>query len=264
MDSRAFRIGQIVPSSNTTMETEIPAMLNARTALEPRERFTFHSSRMRMHTVERAELERMNSQAVRCAAELADARVDVMSTACLVALMAMGPGHHRTAERDLLAAAREAGSDARVMTSAGALIEGVKALGARRIAMMVPYTDTLARAVVDYLEAEGIEVVDMLNFSIADNLEVGRRPAMALLDDIARLDVRGADAVVASACVQMPSLEALMPLQRRLGLPVTSTAACTVWQMLTLLGLKPSAPGAGALLGDQDGLAGVLPMALAG
>ena len=36
---KAFRIGQIVPSSNTTMETEIPAILRAREAIEP-ERFT--------------------------------------------------------------------------------------------------------------------------------------------------------------------------------------------------------------------------------
>jgi maleate isomerase len=45
--NRPLRIGQMVPSSNTTMETEIPAMLRAREAIRP-ERFTFHSSRMRM------------------------------------------------------------------------------------------------------------------------------------------------------------------------------------------------------------------------
>ena len=43
--SRTYRIGQIVPSSNTTMETEIPAMLRAREQVLP-ERFSFHSSRM--------------------------------------------------------------------------------------------------------------------------------------------------------------------------------------------------------------------------
>jgi hypothetical protein len=37
---RYRRVGQIVPSSNTTMETEIPAMLRAREAVEP-ERFAF-------------------------------------------------------------------------------------------------------------------------------------------------------------------------------------------------------------------------------
>ena len=100
-----YRIGQIVPSSNTTMETEIPAMLNARQQVRP-ERFTFHSSRMRMHTVTREELEAMTREALRCAAELADARVDVMSTACLVAIMAMGNGYHRQVQEELTAIAR--------------------------------------------------------------------------------------------------------------------------------------------------------------
>jgi maleate isomerase len=57
--NRPLRIGQIVPSSNTTMETEIPAMLHAREAIRS-ERFTFHSSRMRMLNVTKEELETMN------------------------------------------------------------------------------------------------------------------------------------------------------------------------------------------------------------
>ena len=52
---RNYRIGQIVPSSNTTMETEIPAMLRAREQVLP-ERFSFHSSRMRMQKVTKEEL----------------------------------------------------------------------------------------------------------------------------------------------------------------------------------------------------------------
>ena len=97
MLNKTYRIGQIVSSSNTTMETEIPAMLRAREALWP-ERFTFHSSRMRMHRVTPEELAAMNGEGLRCAAELADARVDVMSTACLVAIMAQGLGYHRQVE----------------------------------------------------------------------------------------------------------------------------------------------------------------------
>src|ERR1700741_4350008 len=103
--SQRIRIGQIVPSSNTTMETEIPAMLRAREALHP-ERFSFHSSRMRMHRVTPEELKAMNREGLRCAAELADARVDVMSTACLVAIMAMGGGYHRQVERELTGVGR--------------------------------------------------------------------------------------------------------------------------------------------------------------
>ena len=101
--TRPIRIGQIVPSSNTTMETEIPAMLRARETIRP-DQFTFHSSRMRMHKVTREELAAMNRERLRCAAELADARVDVMSTACLVAIMASGPGYHREVQRELTVA----------------------------------------------------------------------------------------------------------------------------------------------------------------
>ena len=114
-----------MPSSNTTMETETPAMLRAREGVRPDERFTFHSSRMRMHKVTKEELAAMNKEGLRCAAELADARVDVMSTACLVAIMAMGVGYHRQTERELTEVARANQCLAPVMTSAGALIEGL-------------------------------------------------------------------------------------------------------------------------------------------
>src|SRR5919198_4486417 len=96
----AYRVGQIVPSSNTTMETEIPAMLRAREAIEP-ERFTCHSSRMRMKKVTREELAAMDADSGRCAAELVDARVDVLGYACLVAIMSMGNGYHRKSEARL-------------------------------------------------------------------------------------------------------------------------------------------------------------------
>src|SRR5690348_8135865 len=139
MTQQIYRIGQIVPSSNTTMETEVPALLHARAAVRP-ERFTFHSSRMRMHKVTKEELEAMNREGLRCAAELADARVDVMSTACLVAIMAMGKDYHRRVERELTEVARANRSEAPVMTSAGALVEGLHTLQAKRISLLAPYT----------------------------------------------------------------------------------------------------------------------------
>jgi maleate isomerase len=250
---KTFRVGQIVPSSNVTMETEIPAMLNAHGERHGL-RFTFHSSRMRMHKVTREELVAMNTEGLRCIAELADADVDVASTACLVAHMAMGPGYHRTAQAELEAEARRLGSRAAVMTSSGALIEGLQALGAKHIALLAPYSDALTRAVVQYIEAEGVAVKSHVNFRIESNAEVGRRDPMLLLEDMKRLDVHGVDAVVLSVCVQLPSLPAIHEAQRRLGLPVISTAVCTVRGMLVRLGLPLEVRGAGALLGDRVGL----------
>jgi maleate isomerase len=232
------------------METEIPAILRKREAIRP-ERFTFHSSRMRMRRVSKEELEAMNREGLRCAAELADARVDVMSTACLVAIMAMGPGYHRQVERDLAEVARANHCDAPVMTSAGALVEGLQIMGAKKVSLLAPYVCSLTDLVVKYIENEGIEVVDALSFEIPDNLEVGRRDPALLVQDVQRLNTANVDAIVLSACVQMQSLPTIQIVENRLGIPVTSTSVCTARRMLDHLGLEAVVPDAGALLSGR-------------
>jgi maleate isomerase len=169
-----------------------------------------------MHRVVAEELERMNRDMGRCALELADGRVDVMSTACLVATMCMGNGYHRQVIEELGAAIGDAPYRPQIMTSAGALVEELKDFGARRISLMAPYSDALTKTVVEYIEHEGIEVKDVINFSILDNLEVGAGPAATARRREA-VGHQGVDTVVLSACVQMPSLAALEPAQQRLA-----------------------------------------------
>jgi len=248
--SRSYRVGLIVPSSNTTMETEIPAMLRAREQVLP-ERFTFHSSRMRMKQVTKEQLEAMDRDSDRCALELSDARMDVMGYACLVAIMSMGLGYHRESQRRLGEVAAGNGEPAPVTTSAGALVEGLQALGAKRVAIITPYMKPLTQLVIDYIQAEGIEVVDSISLEIHDNLAVGARDPRAPADLWKQLDLTGVDAIVASACVQMPSLASIPLIEQASGLPVVSSAVCTTWSLLKHMGLQRSVPGAGALLSGR-------------
>ncbi|HEY2979038.1 MAG TPA: Asp/Glu racemase [Burkholderiaceae bacterium] len=250
MSRRTYRIGQIVPSSNTTMETEIPAVLRAREGVEP-ERFTFHSSRMRMQKVTKEELEAMDRDSDRCAVELADARVDVLGYACLVAIMSMGKGYHRVSEARLQRRAADAGGAAPVVTSAGALVDGLKTIGAKKVSILAPYMKPLTQLVIDYIENEGIEVVDSISLEIPDNLDVGRQDPLAPIEITKKLNIRGVDAVVASACVQMPSLPSIQPIEDRIGLPVVSSSVSTTFMMLKKLGLKACAPGFGSLLSGK-------------
>lgn len=242
-----YRIGQIVPSSNVTMETEIPAMLRAREGILP-ERFTFHSSRMRMKNVSREELAAMDKDSDRCALELSDADVDVLGYACLVAIMSIGPGYHRVSERRLGEQTASNGHRAPVVTSAGALIEGIHALQARRIAVLTPYMRPLTDLVVDYIEQEGIEVQDSLALEIPDNLEVAAQDPSNLLSHYKKLNLENIDALVLSACVQMPSLPSISIVEQELGLPVISASVCTTYAMLKKLGLATRVPNAGSLL----------------
>jgi maleate isomerase len=250
MAARIIRIGQIVPSSNTTMETEIPEMLRARES-DGTERFTFHSSRMRMLKVTKEELCAMDADSDRCALELSDAHVDVLGYACLVAIMSMGKGYHRVAEARLAEVARKNGRETPVVTSAGALVDGLKCVGARRVVVIAPYMKPLTKLVIEYLESEGIEVKDAISLEIPDNRAVGARDSMAPLDLTASLNLHDADAIVASACVQMPSLGSVPHIEARYGLPTVSSAICTAFQMLKRLGLSTRVPGAGALLSGK-------------
>lgn len=245
--SRPIRIGQIVPSSNVTMETEIPAMLRAREQILP-ERFTFHSSRMRMKRVTKEELAAMDADSDRCALELSDAAVDVLGYACLVAIMSMGPGYHRQSEARLHGRTVENGRPAPVVTSAGALVDSLAVLGARRVAVVAPYMKPLTQLVASYIEDEGIAVQDWLALEIPDNLEVAAQDPANLLTHYRKLDIKGIDALVLSACVQMPSLPSIQTVEDEIGIPVVSAAVCTTYQMLKKLGLEARVPGAGALL----------------
>ncbi|MET0966982.1 MAG: Asp/Glu racemase [Nakamurella sp.] len=237
------RIGLIVPSSNVTMETELPEMFGRRP-----ERFTFHSARMRMTAVTPEALAAMNAQGERCATELADAQCDVLAYACLVAVMAAGPGAHQGAATTLTAAA---GGRTPVVTSAGAMIDGITALGVSRVAMIAPYAPALTGKVVDYLADAGITVVDSISLGVTDNCAVGRLDPTNLVTLTDRLDLAEAEAVVLSACVQMPSLAAIEAAEQRTGLPTLSAATATTRELLLTLGLAPVVPRAGALLAGR-------------
>jgi len=245
---RDHHIGMIVPSSNLTMETELPRMLRAREELHPEDRFVFHSARARMQHVTAEQLRAMNTQAERAAAELADARPDVVATACLVAIMAQGLGYHCTAEDAITGVLRAEGAQAPVVSSAGALLSGIAALGAKKVSIVTPYLKPLTALVVEYLEDAGVEVVDALSLEVSDNLAVARLDPADLREHWRKLDLAGADALVLSACVQMPSLPAIQAVEDEAGLPVLSAATATTHRILSELGLPTVVPGAGALL----------------
>ena len=72
------RIGLLVPSSNVTMEIELPQLLRRGVAVG--EVPSLHSARMRMTAVTPEALAAMDAQAEQRAGELADAQVDVVPT----------------------------------------------------------------------------------------------------------------------------------------------------------------------------------------
>lgn len=243
------RVGLVVPSSNVTVETELPALLNRHSSAS----FSFHSSRMRMARVSPEHLAAMNAQRERCVVELGDAQTDVGLYACLVALMAAGPGEHQRVEGLVAEQLAAGGSQTRVRSSAGALVEALRAVAARRIALVTPYMRPLAEQVVAYLEAEGFEVHDWVALEVADNRAVGCIPGERVMAAARSLELTDVDALVLSACVQMPSLDLIEAAEQEFGIPVLSAATAGAFSVLRAVGLPVDVPAAGSLL-RQDAM----------
>ncbi len=133
-----------------------------------------------------------------------------------------------------------------VTSSAGALVRALQRLGASQVAIVTPYLKPLAVMVIDYLAGYGITVTDSVSLEVADNVDVGRLDPADLSGHVKRLDLTGADALVLSACVQMPSLAVLDEVSRQTQVPVLSAATATASEVLALLGQEP-AIGAGVV-----------------
>ena len=112
---------------------------------------------------------------------------------------------------------------------------------------MRPLTDM----VVDYIENQGIKVKQSIALEIPDNLEVAAQNPMNLLEIYKQLDLTDVDVLVASACVQMPSLEAIDLIQAECGIPVTSVAVCTTYEMMKKLNIEPKSAIGGELLSGK-------------
>jgi maleate isomerase len=238
------RIGLVVPSSNVTVESELPRLLSRAPGVD----FTFHSSRMRMHAVTPDQLRAMNAQRDRCVLEIGDAGVDLLLYACLVAIMASGLGEHRRIEFAIAEQFATGGLDTKVISSAGALVTALNALGAQRVGLVMPYMRPLASQVVAYMEAEGFEVTDWRALEVADNVEVGCIPGGRVMEAARSMDLSGMDALVLSCCVQMPSLDLVQAAEDEFGLPVLSAATAGAYTILRSLDLTVDLPGAGSLL----------------
>jgi maleate isomerase len=238
------RIGLVVPSSNITVETEMPRILGAHASAS----FSLHASRMRMAKVSPEQIAAMNAQRERCILELSDTGPDVILYACLIALMSVGLGEHQRVEALIAEQLATGGSHARVRSSAGALVEALHAIPARRIALVTPYMKPLAEKVVHYLAAEGFEVADWRALEVEDNREVGCIPGKQVMDAGRSLDLSGVDALVISACVQMPSLPLVESAEQEFGLPIISAATAGAYSILRVAGLPLDVPGAGSLL----------------
>ncbi|RQP26227.1 hypothetical protein DZC73_04115 [Albitalea terrae] len=232
----------IVPSWNTTMEAELPELLR-RQQQSGSPRLSLHSARLRPMAGPDEQ------DAVMDAVDaLSDAQVEALIHADVSGLMLRGRRRICDMHAQLSQQAAESGRHPSVITSAGALVSALKALNAGRITLIAPYLKAATQQVCKTLGEYGIEAVQSRSLEIVAPALVGRLDQAKLLAIASQLDYSGSQALVISACVQMPSLDVIDEAEQMLGLPVISAATATAFELLNCLDIEPAIHGAGCLL----------------
>lgn len=228
------RVGLLLPSSNTTMEPELYRMA-------PRG-VTVHTARMLLRAVTVEGLEEMAGEAEGAARLLKTAGVDLLAYGCTSGSLIGGVEWERSLRRRI-----EGAAEVQAVTTAGAVVEGLRALGAERVSVFTPYVDAVNALERGFLEAHGFRVDAVRGLGLTDNQAIGRVPGPRLEALIA--PAPGSDAVFVS-CTNLPVVHLIEGLEKRHRMPFVTSNQATMWAALRLLG-EGGVQGHGALLREH-------------
>jgi len=238
------RLGFLVPPGNPTVEPEMFAMAPAGVSV--------HFSRLVAHGAtgsHHGQDERNRSMVEHVdesAALLAMVKPNAIMLAHTATSYTLGPQN----EAELVARLREQ-CGTLVETAFASVVEALKALRVRRIALGTPYDEETTRQGKALLERHGFAVVshgrlDNVRSIYDETPERAYRLGRAIdTDDVEAVFLSGTG---------MPTIPILATLERDLGKPALSAASAMMWRALQLAGVREAIAGYGRLLAGQDPL----------
>ena len=167
-----------------------------------------------------------------------------------IALMGTSLTFYKGAEfnRKLTQSMREA-TGLPCVTMSTAIIEGLKAVNGKRLAVATAYQDEVNRRLVAFLNESGFQAESIKGLSIEkiDDLDkVTDDTLMALCGDVCR-SAQNADALLIS-CGGLVTLRIHVALEKQYKLPVVSSTPAALWAAMRMMGLSGRAAGLGRLL----------------
>jgi maleate isomerase len=234
---KTHRFGLLTPSSNTTQEPEFTAALPPSVSL--------HTGRVAYRDITPEEQDRCVLELETESRKLADAEVDAIVFAATAPTLAKGKGY----DRELIKRMEDA-SGRPATTAATAFVDALNLLGAKRIAIGQPWSKTMEKPMVAFMEAHGFQVVHSEVVGFVHSIELGRASPDTAYELARRTDRSDAQAII------MPggnwvTMSVVERLESELGKPVLVNNAVSVWAGLRLLKRTDSIAGYGRLLREH-------------
>lgn len=138
------------------------------------------------------------------------------------------------------------------VTMSTAVCDGLRRVGARRLAVATAYDVEVNRRLQLFLQEEGFEVRAIRGLGVEkveDIAAVTREHLLAFSAQVFR-SADSADALLIS-CGGLRTLDLLVPLEARCGVPVVSSVPHALWAGVRLLGLSGRVEGYGRVLASR-------------
>lgn len=232
------RIGLLLPSSSSVQERDIGKALP--------DNITLHVARMRLNNVDADSTLRIVQEIETESQKLADVDVDVIIFPATAPSSRNGPGYDRELIERISAASGKPAT-----TASTALLEALRALSVKQIALGAPWSASVNQSVAAFLEANGVKVVAQEALGLVRNIEIGLLDAQTAFDVGRRVDKPEADAIML-ACGNWSTFGIVDRLERDLGKPVLTTNQVSLWHALKIMGTR-AFDGPGILLRQHLG-----------
>src|SRR5436305_8285654 len=151
---------------------------------------------------------------------------------------------------DVVTRRMSAGAGVPAVTSAQAVGRAVRALGARRIAVVSPYSDEVNQRAGRYFAAKhGLETVALEGFGATDSYAIGQLGPENARDAFARIDRPEIEVFVVPGG-NFPTMTSIAAWEREFGKPVVTTNQASFWAMPRAFESAHRLPAFGRLLAE--------------
>ena len=239
------RIGLIVPSRNTTLEPEFYRMAP--------QGITTHATRVSLGDITPSDLADMEEEIYRAARKIQELNADVMAVGCTSGTFIKGVGYDSLLIGNLW---KQTGIP--TLTTSTAVIEALKVLQIKNVAVATPYSDEVNEKERAFLEGNGFKVTCIkglgyirteIKYPLASRPVSGiglLEPCVAyrMAMDVDTDDAQG----IFISCTNFRTVEIIQELEQNRQKPVVTSNQATMWLCLKTLGIRERVQGFGALL----------------
>lgn len=166
--------------------------------------------------------------------------LDAICYSCTSASVVIG-------DAEIEAALRAAKPGVPVVTPPLAGVAGLRALGARRISVLTPYTVETSRPMASYFAGHGFAIDRFTCLGFDDDREMARI-APATLVELARAAMAPQSDALFVSCTALRAALAITAMEAALGRPVVSSNQASAWRCLRLCGDDRPRPEFGRLM----------------